>query len=259
MMRIMTFNIRFENEEDGPNAWVYRRDLVTGLIRKYEPLILGTQEGMIHQLKYIQDEIPEYQMHAPGRVSVSEGRAQYPTLYFHKKEVDVLEGDEFWLSKTPRTYSKDWDSAFPRMMSCARVRIRGLATPTWIAVTHLDHMGARARYEQAKIILRWARDLSGPVILMGDFNDHPGSDVHRLLTSPDAGLKDTWQLLGLKEDPACFTLHGFDGIPQKTRMDWILVSSPFRVKAAQVIRDHRGKSYPSDHFPYMAEVEVGGQ
>ncbi len=38
-MRVMTFNIRFENEEDGSNGWVYRRELVTELIRKYEPSI----------------------------------------------------------------------------------------------------------------------------------------------------------------------------------------------------------------------------
>jgi endonuclease/exonuclease/phosphatase family metal-dependent hydrolase len=255
MMRVMTFNIRFENDKDGSNAWAYRRNLVTELIGKYEPSILGTQEGMLHQLNYLQHELPGYHMYAPARVS--DDTAQYPTLYFLKKELEVLEGDEFWLSKTPRSHrSKDWDSAFPRMMSYVRARSKDSENRLWVAVTHLDHMGARARYEQARIIARWVKGLNGPVILMGDFNDRPDSDVHRLLTSPDSGLKDTWRLLGLRENSASFTHHGFDGIPQKTRMDWILVSSHFRVKAAQIIRDYRGELYPSDHFPYMVDVGI---
>ena len=255
MMRIMTFNIRFETEEDGLNAWIYRRNLVTELIRKYDPSILGTQEGMIQQLDYIQNELPEYQMHVPNRVLTD--TAQYPTLFIRRNEFDVLDGDEFWLSKTPRAHlSKDWDSAFPRMMSYARVRHKDTDKVLWIAVTHLDHMGKRARYEQAKIIAKWTESVSGPIIFMGDFNDHPESDVHRILTSPTTGLKDSWQLLGKEENATSFTIHGFEGIPQKTRIDWILVTPEFNVTVAQIIRDHSVEFYPSDHYPYMVSLEI---
>jgi endonuclease/exonuclease/phosphatase family metal-dependent hydrolase len=255
MMRVMTFNIRFDNEEDGANAWVFRKDLVTELIRKYEPSILGTQEGMIQQLNTLQEELFEYHMHAPHRVL--DDTAQYPTLYFQKENFHILGGAEFWLSKTPGSHrSKDWDSAFPRMMSYARVRAKDLANPIWIAVTHLDHMGETARYEQAKIIAQWVKRLSGPVILMGDFNDHPDSDVHRLLASPDTGLKDTWQVLGYEEGASSFTHHDFHGVPRKTRMDWILATREFRVTEARIIRDHSGESYPSDHFPYLVSLEI---
>jgi endonuclease/exonuclease/phosphatase family metal-dependent hydrolase len=253
-MQVMTFNLRFENTEDGPNAWVYRRELVTDLIRKHKPSILGSQEGMIQQLTYLQNELPEYQMNSPKRVL--DDTAQYPTLFFLNRDYYILKGAEFWLSKTPLLHrSKNWDSAFPRMLSYAVVMCKEDRKKLLVAVTHLDHMGTRARYEQAKIIARWAKEYDGPVILMGDFNDHPGSAVHRLLTAPDTGLVDTWQLLGHVEDPSSFTHHRFDGIPQKTRMDWILVSTHFCVKSAQIVRDHSGDSYPSDHFPYTVVME----
>ena len=258
MIHVMTFNIRFENKEDGPNAWIYRRDLVTALIRRYKPSILGTQEGMLHQLEYIRNALPEYRMHAPNRITT--GTAQYPTLFMRSKELDVIDGDEFWLSKTPRSYlSKDWDSAFPRMMSYARVKHKDSENVLWVAVTHLDHMGTRARYEQAKIIAQWVNSLNSPAIVMGDFNDHPDSDVHHLLTSPATGLKDSWQLLGREENSASFTIHGFGGIPQKMRIDWILVTPEFHVMDARIIQDHNGESYPSDHFPYMASLNIGEQ
>ena len=54
-MRVMTFNIRFQNRQDEKNDWPLRRDLVTHLIEKYDPWILGTQEGMMAQLIYLRD------------------------------------------------------------------------------------------------------------------------------------------------------------------------------------------------------------
>ena len=106
------------------------------------------------------------------------------------------------------------------------------------------------------MISEWVRERNGPVILMGDFNDSPGSALHVLLTKPDTGLRDAWQLLEREEDATSFTRHRFDGLPQKTRMDWILFTSQFHILDAYIIRDHWGTSYPSDHFPVMAEVEL---
>lgn len=250
----MTFNIRFENDRDGPNSWVYRRKLVVRTIQRYAPSILGTQEGRMSQLLYLHDHFPDYQLHAPNRVV--DDTCQYPSLYFHKRDYDVGQGAEFWLSKTPGVHrSKDWDSAFPRMMSYASIRHKSSGTSLWVAVTHLDHLGTEGRCQQAKIIANWVAKRTGPVILIGDFNDQPGSPVHQLLTAPENGLHDTWQLLGQKEDSDSFTHHGFNGIPQKTRMDWILVSSHFRVMDAQIIGDHDKGQYPSDHFPYMVDLE----
>jgi endonuclease/exonuclease/phosphatase family metal-dependent hydrolase len=61
--------------------------------------------------------------------------------------------------------------------------------------------------------------------------------------------------LGREEDEKSMTHHGFTGMPKKTRMDWILVSKHFRVIDAQIIRDNSEGSYPSDHYPYMVDLE----
>jgi endonuclease/exonuclease/phosphatase family metal-dependent hydrolase len=254
-MRIMTFNIRFENDIDGLNGWSYRRKLVTQVISEYSPSILGTQEGKRPQLQYIRDNLQAYHLHAPDRTT--DDASQCPTLFILNDEFEVLEGKEQWLSKTPHVHlSKDWDSAFPRMMSYAKLREKKSGRPLWTAVTHLDHIGVEARHNQAKIIAKWAKSRSEPVIVMGDFNDSPVSPVHEILTAPDTGLRDTWQILKRKEDTAGFTHHGFDGIPQKTRMDWILVSPHFHVSNAIIVRDNTAGRYPSDHCPYMADVEL---
>jgi endonuclease/exonuclease/phosphatase family metal-dependent hydrolase len=252
-MRIMTFNLRFENERDGPNAWRFRRKQVVRLIKRYAPTAVGTQEGMGSQLCYLKDHLHDYALHAPDRME--DPTCQYPTLFVHKEKYRVEEGREFWLSKTPGVHrSKDWDSAFPRMMSCARITHVETEDVFWIAVTHLDHVGVKARLEQAKIIARWVLSVDGPVILLGDFNDLPGSKVHETLTARSVGLKDTWEMLHRPENPESYTHHGFNGTPCKTRMDWILVSTHFAVRDAQIIRDHEKGRYPSDHFPYAADL-----
>lgn len=250
----MTFNLRFENDRDGENAWSHRREQVCRVIERYAPALLGTQEGRWTQLLFLRDHLPDYVLHAPDRVI--DNTCQYPTLYYRKDRFDLVEGDEFWLSKTPRIHrSKNWDSAFPRMLSYAGLTDRVTGGAIRVAVTHLDHIGVEARLKQVRMLAGWVREQSAPTILMGDFNDQPQSVVHSVLLDPETGLVDTWESLGRSEDEASFTHHGFNGIPAKTRMDWILVSSHFRVRDTGIVRDHERGRYPSDHFPYWADLE----
>ncbi len=252
-MRVMTFNLRFENDRDGQNSWIYRRDLVVKTVRYYRPDVLGTQEGRWSMLQYLDQELEEYEIHAPQRVL--DDTCQYPTLFLRKEWGIVADGAEFWLSRTPDVHrSKDWDSAFPRMMSWAKVVEKATGKDLWISVTHLDHMGAEARVEQARILARWVTEHPGAHIVMGDFNDAPGSLVHRVLTDPSVGLQDSWAAAGKEEGEREKTHHGFSGMPQKSRMDWILVSFHFGVQEACIVRDHFEGRYPSDHFPYYADL-----
>jgi endonuclease/exonuclease/phosphatase family metal-dependent hydrolase len=253
-MQIMTFNIRFENDRDGDNAWSFRKDLLVEVIAESSPDILGTQEGTGSQLTYLMDRLPQYRMQAFGRFW--DDTCQYPTLFYRADRFRLLEGGEFWLSRTPAVHrSKDWDSAFPRMMSYGLMEDMEGRASFWTAVTHLDHMGSEARREQAAILARWLGERAGPRILMGDFNDEPDSAVHHVLAASKTGLRDTWQALCREEDQASMTHHNFQGLPQQCRMDWILVSREFRVLDAMVVRSNREGRYPSDHFPYAVELD----
>jgi endonuclease/exonuclease/phosphatase family metal-dependent hydrolase len=254
-MKIMTFNLRFENDRDEENAWVRRRDLVIEIINLYQPDILGTQEGKWTQLTYLQEQLPAYAAVLPGRVP--DPHIQCPTLFFRKNGHRLEEAGDFWLSRTPMVHlSKDWDSAFPRMLTYAGVYRETSGEKIMVADTHLDHVGVEARFQQARIIAQWVNDQKLPVILMGDFNDAPGTRTHALLTQPETRLCDTWERVEGCESQESFTHHGFSGKPQISRMDWILADAAFRVRTARVIRDAFDGRYPSDHFPYMAEIDL---
>jgi len=253
-LRFVTFNLRFENERDGENAWSGRREMIVRLIERYAPSILGSQEGRWVQLRYLEEHLPDYAMQAP--TCVTDDTSQYPTLFVRREAFDVVGRESFWLSLTPRVHlSKDWDSAFPRMMSAARLRARSGGTLFWSVVTHLDHAGDEARYRQAEMLADWIASRREPVVLMGDFNDVPGSRTHAVLTAERTGLIDTWEAMARGEGgEEAFTHHGFEGVPQKARMDWILASRSFEVEDVRILRDQEGGRYPSDHFPCLADL-----
>ncbi len=256
-MRVMTFNLRFENDRDGENAWSNRREMVVELVNGYKPEILGTQEGKWNQLMYLSEHLPDYTPNLPDREP--DEKSQSPTLFLRRERFEIKYGRDFWLSKTPDIYlSKDWDSAFPRMMSYAIIKSLEGQKQLSVGVTHLDHIGVEARYQQARIISEWVARQEFPVVLMGDFNDDPASAAHEILTEPALDLKDTWQVLEGREDAGSYTHHRFNGIPRHARMDWILVSPAFEVTDARIIRDDFNGSYPSDHYPYMADLRISG-
>lgn len=250
-MRAMTFNLRFDNEADGENAWVRRRELVARVICGYAPAIVGTQEGTVGQLDYLGGHLAGYRLFAPDRVW--DDTCQYPTLFYREDIFLPVEGAEFWLSETPEVHrSKSWDSAFPRMISYGLFKDLRNGNRLWAAVTHLDNIGVDARIRQARVIDGWIERHSNGCILMGDFNDSPGSAAHRLLTTR---LRDSWQAMGRGEDENSMTYHMFSGFPRVARMDWILVSHDFMVKEYRIVHDHDGVRYPSDHFPCFADLD----
>ncbi len=250
-MRFMTFNLRFENNADKENGWDCRRRQVADLILRHAPSVLGAQEGTPRQLRYLRENLPGYGMYVPAE-RVWDETCQYPTLFYRSDEIRIVEGGEFWLSTTPSVHrSKDWDSAYPRIMCHALCEPVGPDPPFWALVTHLDNLGTEARVRQGGLIGEWIGNHPEPIVLTGDFNDKPGSPVHRLLTSPELGLRDSWEVLGRAEGTESMTHHGFSGVPGIYRMDWILLSDRFHVLDALVIRDHNKGRYPSDHFPYL--------
>ena len=57
MIKLISTNIRFKNEFDGLNHWDLRKLLLQEKIEKYDPLIIGTQEGREPQLRELENLI----------------------------------------------------------------------------------------------------------------------------------------------------------------------------------------------------------
>jgi endonuclease/exonuclease/phosphatase family metal-dependent hydrolase len=252
-MRLMTFNLRFANPEDGPNEWEFRKELVVEVISNHRPDLLGTQEGTVPQLRYLEEHLPGYRPLTAHRQVDS--TCQYPTIFYRADRFHMQESNEFWLSKTPAVHrSLSWGSAFPRMATYGLFQEKGRTTGFYFINTHLDHISDAARREGARMIREFFMPLNRPLILVGDFNEPPDGPVYREFIHADRPFRDTWKAVHSQVEEAT-TQHGFDGEHWGHRIDWILVTPPFQVRRAAIVADSQEGRYPSDHFPYEAEVE----
>jgi endonuclease/exonuclease/phosphatase family metal-dependent hydrolase len=252
-MRVMTFNLRFANPADGPDQWQYRKELVLETIWAYQPDLLGTQEGTVPQLEYLADHLTGYEPFIQHRNT--DPTCQYPTIFYRPESMVAGAGAEFWLSETPTQHrSKSWGSAFPRMVTYGRFCERERDLWFYFADTHLDHISGQARLQAALMLRRHFTQLGEPAILVGDFNDPPGSEVHQILAQDGSPFRDTWELLQRPEVEVT-TQHKFSGELIGARIDWVLITPPFRLKAATIITYNLEGRYPSDHFPYLSDLE----
>ncbi|MGQ9688805.1 MAG: endonuclease/exonuclease/phosphatase family protein [Desulfobaccales bacterium] len=123
-----------------------------------------------------------------------------------------------------------------------------LSIPTW--TTSLPRPASKGPVSSGNFFF----PKSEPLILAGDFNEPPDAAVYQAMLETDHRLLDTWRAVHPRDyDPP--TQHDFTGRPRGHRIDWILVTAPFRVTKAEIIEyNHEGR-YLSDHFPYLAEVE----
>ncbi len=252
-MLVMTFNLRFATPLDGPNEWQFRKDLVVDIIRRHAPDLLATQEGTVPMLRFLEAQLAEY-LPLTAHRQVDE-TCQYPTTFYRAGRFDVQESREFWLSQTPEVHrSVSWGSAFPRLATYGLFREAGRTEPFYFINTHLDHVSAEARLQGARMIRDHFTPLGRPLILAGDFNESPEQPVFQELVQDGGPFVDTWRTCHAPGAEAS-TQHFFDGSPRGARIDWILVTPPFRVRRVAIVTDNQDNRYPSDHYPYEVEVD----
>jgi endonuclease/exonuclease/phosphatase family metal-dependent hydrolase len=252
-LRVMTFNVRVPVEADGINVWAHRRALAAQVIRDADADIVGTQELVRRQGDDLVAALPHTAWFGRGRHG--DDSDEHMGLLYRTDRLRVLETGDFWLSDTPDTPgSITWGNLYARMVTWARFqRIADGATVT-VFNTHFPYRDedASARLRSAQLILSRLRAVPAgePVILTGDFNTTPDTDVYRLLTS--------WLTDARVAAPAVAgpdqTFHDFTGHADQ-RIDWILARG-LQPLSLTTVTLHDGAIYPSDHFPVVAEFAL---
>lgn len=257
-LTVMTFNIRYDNPGDGPNAWPKRRTFVADLIRKHDPDLLGLQEVLVAQRNQMLADLPGYESIGVGRDNGIE-KGEFSPVFFRKTRFSVIDKGWFWLSETPdKPGSKGWDAACPRIATWARMRDQVTQDELMVLNTHFDHQGKKARSNAAVLIAEFlAKHADLPQIVLGDFNCGPGHAPYQALVAKkgDFQLYDAFQrVIGDETDAGTF--NGFEGVRTGSRIDWILHTAEFVPLTCEIIRDSRNGRYPSDHFPVVARFRV---
>jgi len=253
--KVMTYNIRLDVASDGENTWDLRKDHVANLLQFYEPDIVGIQEGLPHQVHYLDSLLQNYNVLGQGRDGGQKG--EQSSIFYNENTFEEVESNTFWLSETPEKVSKGWDAQLNRICTYALFKNKETKEVFWVFNTHLDHIGEAARLKSVQLIhemIATKNKKNYPVVIMGDLNSEPESNPVKFLNE---------NYLNSKKEAAFVynatgTFNGFDFFkPVTAEIDYVFLSKQkIVVKKHAVLTDSYSCKYPSDHFPVMVEFQI---
>ena len=121
-VQVMTFNIRYNNPDDGENAWPYRKDRVAEIMAEAD--LIGVQEALNDQLVDLETRLPGFDWFGVGRAD-GKAEGEFSAIFYRKSRFELLDHDTFWLSETPSVVgSVGWDAALERIATWGKLRDR---------------------------------------------------------------------------------------------------------------------------------------
>lgn len=248
-MKLMSFNVRYANADDGLNGWTYRRDDLYKMIQTEKPLVIGLQECQMNQRNDIVDNCKEYAAIGVGRDDGA-GKGETCSILYHKASVEIVKWGSFWLSETPDVPGKKgWDANNVRVATWARIKVKENGKEFFYINTHLDHKGPTARSEGMKLIMKKFDELNTanlPQLLTADFNTSQDDPIFTecLKTMQNA------RLVAPKTDNKG-TYNGWVG-GKTTCIDHLFLSG-FDILEYKTVDQVWGKTvFISDHYPVYA-------
>jgi endonuclease/exonuclease/phosphatase family metal-dependent hydrolase len=254
VLRIMTFNIRYNNPSDGIYSWDQRKKMVFDLITAEDPDILGLQEVLADQLAALSHEFPGYSFTGVGRDD-GQSKGEYAPILYRKSRFTLMQGSTFWLSETPSLPgSVSWNAACTRIVTWAKLKENGTGNVLFFFNTHFDHISEEARLQSARMLMDSIRSIAadGNVVLTGDFNCTISDNALQTLSGFLTDTRSDAAILS----PFPTTFIGFPADTGKREViDHIFISKNWpRVRKYGVLLNNEQGRFPSDHLPVSAEL-----
>jgi endonuclease/exonuclease/phosphatase family metal-dependent hydrolase len=244
---IMTFNLMTDNNLLKGKNFSARAAAIHEMIAELHPDFIGVQELSRPMYPYLQDVFKDYAIFGDARHSLVND--EYCSILYRKDKFALIGGSTLWLSHSPeKPGSKLFRSFFPRIVTFGYFKDIQTQDFFTVANTHLDHVLASVRDEQAEILARilMERQKGSWLFLTGDFNATHDSDALHIFAK--AHLKDV-----VRDDLG----PSIKGIGHKSQpIDHIYVSKGVSVlNVRKVKKKYQGISL-SDHYPIIAYIAL---
>ncbi|NET72323.1 MAG: endonuclease/exonuclease/phosphatase family protein [Sphaerospermopsis sp. SIO1G2] len=250
---VISFNLRYDKPDTGMCQWQKRVGAIASVIQHYQPDIIGTQEGKIHQLQDLQALLPEYQFVGGDRTGT--GESEYCAIFYKPESLNLQKTKDFYLSDTPDIPgSITWDTRLPRMATWANFQVNNSDLSLTIINTHLDHESAKARELGAGLISLCLTEFPTEdyLLLTGDFNANPNT-LARMVLADNSRTQDALATLPVDEQK---TFHEFTGTATAA-IDTIYCDRRFQIQEVIIDRQQKEGVWPSDHFPVVVKLNTG--
>ena len=255
-VKVLSYNIKYDNVHDTVNNWNDRKEAMVELLNYYEPGIIGMQEVLDHQLTYLDENLSDYTFIGVGRDD-GKKKGEYSPILYNTKKYTLLKNETFWLSETPHEISVGWDASMERICTYGVFVDIESGKQFMVFNTHFDHIGTVAREKSAELIVTKIKEINSnklPVVLMGDLNLSPNETPIKFL---QGALTDGQSITKKPFYGPTGSFSGFDhNRVLNNRIDYIFVEN-FKVLEYIHIDDRmENNKHISDHLPVFANLEM---
>ncbi|MFV0343097.1 MAG: endonuclease/exonuclease/phosphatase family protein [Anaerocolumna sp.] len=256
-MKVVTFNIRCDYNQDGENNFQNRKDLILRKLNTESPDIICFQEVLPHVSSWMKDNLNHYFILGCGREKDLQGEQN--TVAIRKDKFQIISMNTFWLSLTPQIPGSRYDNQSMCPRSVSELFFQDLETGKlyYLLNTHLDHIGSEARLLGMEQILKHMKKVAVQkgqagydnieMILTGDFNGYPDSPEIKLMVNSNF-LRDLTS--GMEG-----TFHDFGRMIPHEKIDYIAVTSGLKCSKCELWNDCENGIYLSDHYPVSVELD----
>lgn len=252
---LISFNIRYDNTSDTINNWNKRKASLASLIQHYDADIVGIQEGLHHQVDYLNNTLNGFSYVGVGRDD-GQQKGEYSAIFYNSDKFKVLKTNTFWLSETPEKVSVGWDASMERICTYALFENVTSKKQFYVFNTHFDHRGMQARVNSAELIYKKIKEINTsdlPVILMGDLNLTPDTEPIQFLK------KHLTDAMGISKKPFYGPIGTFNGFDQdrimENRIDYIFVNNIEVLSYTHIDDRMANNMHISDHLPVLITLK----
>ena len=251
-IKVMSYNIRMGIAKDGTNSWDFRFPATAYMLQDQQPDVFGVQEAFDFQIKFITENLRNYETVGVGRDD-GKSKGEQMNIFWNKKTTSMLKWGTFWLSETPDVPSKGWDAACKRTATWALMKDKKTGKKYYFVNTHLDHKGTQAQKNGLALIVSKIKEMNPkgyPMVLTGDFNIKPD----------DPALVDLDKIMVSARNVALTTDHlqtfnGWGKAKSDLVIDYIYISGFTRcIEYQTVTKKYADRKYISDHYPIYATL-----
>lgn len=257
-LRLMSYNIRFISPEDkGEFSWESRKAANIAMFNDVDPDVFGLQEPMWGISEYLFDNLPAYDHYLAYRDPEGGKNGRCQIIFWKKDKYDLLDKGMFYLSETPETYSRSWDSSQVRYTVYVKLRDRRTGDEFWYFDTHLDHRGPIAKQNGAKVNVEKMKELAGEdavVFISGDMNIQREKSNGSWLDPYFEWM--SWARSSARKTCDRYTFNGFGHEGKNAGwLDHILFRNAKALRYDVIDSDGYGVKYISDHYPIICDFK----
>ena len=260
-LKVMTFNIRYDNPRDSINAWPNRASFLCRCQNDQEPGPIGMQEVLNHQYQYIDSVLTGYSSVGVGRSDGAKQGEMNP-VFFRKDRFDLIRSKTFWLSDSPSMAgTQAWGANLPRIVTWVELSEKTSSKHFYFFNTHFAHDSDSARIMSSGLLLSKVDSITAdfPFVITGDFNMRISSKGYEILPGPFESvplLSDTYAVTEKRPTGPAYTFNGFSDSISSGRIDYIFVRNGMKVLDHRTFIEKDHGIYISHDWPVMSTVSL---